>query len=56
MERVDEYLRRAAEADAAAGRATDPGIKRQFGEVAEQWRALARQAAMLANRDSGRGG
>ena len=44
MKRAEEYLRRASDADATAEKLTDPDIRRQFREIAAQWRVMARQA------------
>ena len=44
MDRADEYVKQALDAEAAAEWASDPDIKRQFREIAEQWRALAERA------------
>jgi hypothetical protein len=42
--KADEYRLRAQEADDKARIAADPATKRNWREVAEQWRSLAAQA------------
>jgi hypothetical protein len=44
MERATQYLQNAANAEAAAARMIDPDMRRQFLEIARQWRELAQQA------------
>jgi hypothetical protein len=56
MERARDYLRRAENAEASARLISDPAMKRQMAEIANQWRALARQAAELAASGPGPGG
>jgi hypothetical protein len=43
MKRATEYLQNAANAEAAAARMIDPDMRRQFLEIARQWRELAQQ-------------
>jgi hypothetical protein len=45
MDRTEEYLKRAEASEAAASRAPDSKTRRQFSELAAQWRALAGHAA-----------
>lgn len=49
MDRAEEYLKRAAEADAKADQVSDPDIKRQFKQIADDWRALAYFAGRRRN-------
>jgi hypothetical protein len=44
MGRAEEYDRRAAEAEARAKQTRDPFVKRQWEELAAQWRVMAEQA------------
>lgn len=43
MERAGEYIRRAVEAELAAEKSREPDMKRQWLDIAHQWRSLARQ-------------
>ena len=54
MQRAGEYLKRAATAEEAAAKARDPEVRRDWERVAEQWRAIARQAVQLAADEEGR--
>lgn len=49
MGRADDYERRAAEAQAAADEAKDPEVKRDWTNLAEQWRQMARYARREAD-------
>jgi hypothetical protein len=48
MNRADEFLANAAKAEASAANARDPETKRQFQELAQQWRILAKAATARA--------
>jgi hypothetical protein len=48
MRDADECQRRAAEADEAGARTHDLDLKRQWGQIADQWRRLARQREQLS--------
>jgi hypothetical protein len=48
MDRIEDYLRRAEAAEISAQHALGPDICRQFLEIAEAWRDLAREAGGLA--------
>lgn len=50
VESVEDYLKRAAEAEASAARISDLDLRRQFLELAEQWRSLAGQAVAWRER------
>ena len=50
MERPDDYLKRAEDAEAMAARVSDPILKDQFLSLAAQWRALAESAAWARRR------
>lgn len=56
MARGDHYRARAEAAEKSAAEAKSPDIKRQFRELATQWRDLGRQAdeheAVIKDRDS----
>ena len=52
MERVDEYLRRAAQSQLNADGTLDKMLKRQLLDIAQQWRELARQAKALAEHEA----
>jgi hypothetical protein len=54
MRRADEFLANAAKAEASAANVRDPEIKRQFQELAEQWRILARAAVAKSEQSAGR--
>jgi hypothetical protein len=55
VNRAEEYLGRAAEADARAEKTNDPMLKRQYRENADNWRDLARWAGHRpAEVDAGR--
>jgi hypothetical protein len=43
MDRAEEYRRHGDEVDEISALMRDPELKLQFREIAEQWRALARQ-------------
>jgi hypothetical protein len=47
MERIEAYLRRAEEAETTAQHTLNPDLRRQFLEVADAWRDLAREADRL---------
>jgi hypothetical protein len=42
--RTDDYRARAARSEERANQARDPGVKRQFEELAQQWLEMAKQA------------
>jgi hypothetical protein len=52
VDRFDDYLRRATEADATADKLREPEMKRQYRDLAEQWRTLARQVRLYGTVDS----
>ncbi|MGH6957535.1 MAG: hypothetical protein ACREEW_12800 [Caulobacteraceae bacterium] len=56
MDRADEYDRQAAKAEAMAERARDPAIRRQFHDIAVQWRELAAIARRGRAREPPEGG
>jgi hypothetical protein len=50
MDRAEEYLKRAAEADdLAAATSASPATRRQFFALADQWRDLAHWTAGAAS-------
>ena len=54
-DRVQQYLGRARQAEAWAERAADPLVKRQFRQIARQWRILAGETAPPEEPDEGGG-
>jgi len=52
MHRVEEYLRRAEQAESEAEFMSLSDHKRQLLDIAQQWRDLARQARDLARHEA----
>jgi hypothetical protein len=48
MQPIEEYLGRATLADEASAKARDVEVKRDWRRIADQWRAMARQAGHIA--------
>jgi hypothetical protein len=44
MKRAEEYRKKAEEADTMAAATRDPGAKKAYLEIAQQWRQLAEHA------------